>query len=118
MKERQMQSQIHSHEISQLEANLFSAFADPTRLLILYALHEQPRNVTELAENIGVTQPTTSRHLKILRDHELVHTTRQGVFITYALTDPRLIEALDILRSVLLDNLASKANLASDGMFH
>ena len=65
-------------EISQLEANLCSAFADPTRILILYALNEHPRNVTELTNELGTTQSTTSRHLKILRERGLVHTIRIG----------------------------------------
>lgn len=103
-----------TQEISQLEANLCSAFADPTRILILYTLNDQPRNVTELAKDLGATQPTISRHLKILRDHGLVQTTRQGVSITYSLVDNRLIKALDILRTVLHDNLTTRANLVSE----
>jgi DNA-binding transcriptional ArsR family regulator len=106
--------QTLAHEISQLEANLCSAFADPTRILILYTLNEHPRNVTEITNELGSNQPTISRHLKILRDHELVHTTRQGVSITYSLADPRLIQALDLLRAVLHDTLLSKANLIID----
>jgi len=103
-----------TQEVSQLEADLCSAFTDPTRLLILYSLNEQPRNVTELVNSLGATQSTISRHLKVLRDHGLVQTTRQGVSITYMLTDHRLINALDILRVVLHDNLTSKASLMVD----
>jgi DNA-binding transcriptional ArsR family regulator len=103
-----------TQEVSQLEANLCSAFADPTRILILYALNEQPRNVTELVNELGANQSTVSRHLKVLRDHGLVQTARQGVCITYTLADTRLIKALDILRAVLHDNLTSKANLMVD----
>ena len=109
-----MISQTLSQEISQLEANLCSAFADPTRILILYALNEQARNVTELAHDLGITQPTASRHLKVLRDHGLVHTSRQGASITYEIVDRRLIEALDILRGVLRDSIVVKANLIAD----
>jgi ArsR family transcriptional regulator len=82
--------------------------------LILYALNEQPRNVTELVNDLGANQSTVSRHLKVLRDHGLVQTTRQGVCITYTLADTRLIKALDILRAVLHDSLTSKANLMVD----
>jgi len=103
-----------THEISQLEANLCSEFADPTRILILYALNAQPRNVTELTHDLGITQPTASRHLKVLRDHMLVHTNRQGSCITYELADRRLIEALDILRAVLRDTITVKANLIAE----
>ena len=103
-----------AQEVSQLEAELCFALSDPTRILILYALNEHPRNVTELTIELGTTQSTTSRHLKILRDHGLVRTTRQGVTIIYELTDNRLIEALDILRSVLRNSITLKANLIAE----
>ncbi len=103
-----------TQEVSQLEANLCSAFSDPTRILILYALNEQPRNVTELVNELAANQSTVSRHLKVLRDHGLVRTARQGTCVTYALTDKRLISALDILRAVLRDSLASRASLINN----
>lgn len=100
-------------EITQLEANFCAALSDPNRLLILYALNESPRNVTELANEIGLNQPTTSRHLKILRERGLVDTVRAGTTITYRLADPRLIQALDIMRSIMRDRLAYQANLVN-----
>ena len=103
--------QTQTFEISQLEADLCYAISDPTRILILYALKEQPRNVTELTQDLGINQPTVSRHLKILRNQGLVQTTRKGVSVIYALADKRLINALDILRAILHDNIASKANI-------
>jgi ArsR family transcriptional regulator len=109
-----MSFQPLTHEVSELEADLCYAFVDPIRILILYALNEQPHNVTELTNELGIPQPTTSRHLKVLRDHGLVRTTRHGVSIRYELADCRLIEALNILRTVLRDQISSKANLVSE----
>ena len=103
-----------AQEVSQLEADLCFALADPTRILLLYALNEKPRNVTELTAELGITQPTTSRHLKILRDRGLVQTTRQGTTIQYELHDKRLIQALDLLRGVLRDRLNYRANLLEE----
>src|SRR5512135_660700 len=101
-----MVSQALAQEISQLEADFCFALSDPTRLLILYTLAEQPHNVTELSNELDVIQPTTSRHLKILRDRGLVTSERQGTTITYRLADERLIQALDLLRTVMRDRLA------------
>ena len=110
-KKESMQISSLKLEVSQLQANMCSAFTDPTRILILYVLHEKPCNVTELANLIGIPQPTASRHLKVLRDHGLVQTSRSGVTITYSLVDERLIQSLEILRTVLHDTITSKANL-------
>jgi DNA-binding transcriptional ArsR family regulator len=103
-----------THEVSELEANLCSAFADPTRILILYALNNQPCNVTDLARGLGLAQPSVSRHLKVLRDHNLVRTTRAGVSIVYELADYRLIEALNIVHAVLRDQISHKASVVSE----
>ena len=101
-------------EITQLEANFCAALSDPNRLLILYALNEKPLNVTELTNELGLSQPTMSRHLKVLRERGLVQATRTGTVITYNLSDPRLIQALDLLRNVMRERLTYQANLINE----
>ena len=101
-------------EITQLEANFCAALSDPNRLLILYALNEKPLNVTELTIELGLSQPTMSRHLKVLRERGLVQTARTGTVIKYSLSDPRLIQALDLLRNVMRERLTHQANLINE----
>ena len=102
---------ILAQEVTQLHADICSALADPRRILLLYALAEQPRNVNDLANEIGISQPATSRHLKLLRERGLVTATRDGANVAYSINDHRLIEALDLLRAVLRDRLAHSASL-------
>src|SRR5512147_1048705 len=109
-----MVNQTLKEEVIQLEANFCSALSDPTRIFILYALNENPLNVTELTNELGIPQPTTSRHLKVLRERGLVYTERQGTVITYHLADQRVIQALDLLRSVMRDRLTQRANIVSE----
>lgn len=110
-----MVSQALQQEISQLEADFCFALSDPTRLLILYTLAEDPHNVTELSNELDVIQPTASRHLKILRERGLVVAERQGTTVTYHLADARLIQALDLLRTVMHDRLTYRAGLMEEG---
>jgi DNA-binding transcriptional ArsR family regulator len=109
-----MISQGLSQEVCLMEAELCSAFSDPTRILILYELDEQPRTVTELTVDLNLSQPTVSRHLKVLRDRGLVAADRQGTNMHYHLTDRRLLEALDILRAVMRDRIMHRANLVTE----
>ena len=104
-----------TQEVTRLHAEICSALADPSRILILYALADKPFTVNELANELGFSQPTTSRHLKILREHELVTAVRQGANVEYSLSDLRLITALDLLRAILRDNFARHASLAMVG---
>jgi DNA-binding transcriptional ArsR family regulator len=111
MKEVRMEAQSLSIEIIQLHADVCSALADPKRILILYAVAEGGLNVGDIAQRIGMTQPTASRHLKLLRERGLVRATRQGTNVSYHLTDMRLIEALDLLRAVLRDRIYHRLSL-------
>jgi ArsR family transcriptional regulator len=103
-----------TNEVTQLHAELCSALADPSRILLLYALAERPRNVSELALELGITQSAASRHLKTLRERSLVQATRRGASVEYQLADHRLIEALDLLRSVLRGRLSYRASLVAE----
>jgi ArsR family transcriptional regulator len=100
-----------SQEVNRMHADICSALADPTRILLLYLLSEKACTVGELTQKLGASQPTTSRHLKILRERGLVSATRQAQNVEYALTDARIIEALDMLRAVLRDSIAQRATL-------
>lgn len=100
-----------TEEVTALHANICSGLADTRRILILYALHEKPRNVSELAGELGISQPTASRHLHLLRERGLVTAKREGQAVVNTLADKRIIQALDLLREVLASNLQSQAAL-------
>ncbi|MFL7891948.1 MAG: ArsR/SmtB family transcription factor [Anaerolineales bacterium] len=107
-----MVSPALTQEITNLHAGICSALADPRRILMLYALNEKPRNVSELAEELGISQPTASRHLNLLRERGLVTARRDGQSVVNSLADERIINALDLLREVLASNLKSQVALA------
>ncbi len=99
-------------EIRELHAQICQALADPTRILLLYALAEGPKNVGELAEELALSQPNVSRHLKLLRERGMADATRDGANVIYSLRDKRVIKALDLMREVLADQLLQRAQLA------
>ena len=106
-----MVSPALTEEITALHAGICSGLADTHRILMLYALKERPRNVSELAEELGISQPTASRHLNLLRERGLVIGKREGQSVVNSLADPRIIEALDLLREVLANNIQNQAAL-------
>lgn len=102
-------------EIVRLHAQVCSGLADPNRIMIIYSLADGPHNVGEIASLVELPQPTVSRHLKILRERGIVHFAREGQTIQYMLSDRRIIQALDLLREALADQLKDQAALA-DGL--
>ena len=99
-------------EIDLLHKRICYALADPKRILILYVLSEGSLRVGELVQALDLPQSTVSRHLRVLRERGLVQTERRGTAIHYTLADPRIIEALDVLRAILATQLAASADLA------
>ncbi len=98
-------------EIHLLHAEICQALADPKRIALLYTLDGGPQCVTDLADVMGVPQPTASYHLKILRERGLVTAESEGTTVYYSLADRRIIRALDTLRALLADILVHQAEL-------
>lgn len=99
-------------EVVRMHAQVCSGLADPNRILIIYSLAEGPRNVTDIASAVELPQPTVSRHLKILRERGIVRAERDGQTINYHISDMRIIQALDLLRTTLADQLREQVLLA------
>jgi DNA-binding transcriptional ArsR family regulator len=85
------------------EAQALRALADPTRLAILRVLANEPCCVSSLAQTLQLSQPTVSRHLRILHNVLLVSARRQGQNVLYELSDRRIIKAIASLCQVLGD---------------
>lgn len=78
-------------------AEHFRALGEPTRLLLLNALRDGERSVSELVEATGLGQANTSRHLSLLHSLDFVNRRREGVNVLYSLADPRIFELCDIM---------------------
>ncbi|MGN9838134.1 DUF5937 family protein [Nonomuraea sp. H19] len=70
-----------------------AALQDPTRLRLCYAILRNPVATAELATQLGMTAPQVSRHLRRLREAQLVHTHRRGSVVYYQL-DAAAVERL------------------------
>jgi ArsR family transcriptional regulator, zinc-responsive transcriptional repressor len=71
-------------------SELFSALASPVRAAVVHRLTQRGWSVTELAEELGVSQPLVSQHLRVLRAARVVEATRTGRTTTYALQDEHI----------------------------
>src|SRR3954468_3625307 len=73
----------------------WQALSDPHRRAVLELLLERPRPVGELVEQLGLSQPGTSQHLKVLREAGLAQVRQDATRRVYAL-DPGPIRELDV----------------------
>ncbi len=86
-------------------ADLFKGFADPTRVHILsLLLVQQELCVTEIAEEVGVSQSGISHQLRLLKQMDLVKFRRDGKTLWYSLADDHVRTILKMgLEHVMCD---------------
>jgi DNA-binding transcriptional ArsR family regulator len=73
-------------------ATTFEVLAEPRRRHILDLLRERPRSVGELVDLLGLTQPGTSKHLRVLREAGLVRVRQDAQRRWYELRPEPLVE--------------------------
>ncbi len=95
----------HQRAAAERLAHDFKLLSDPTRVLILTELDRAPSTVGEIAERVGVAQPTASVHVRQLREAGLLVATRAGSSTSYRVERHRLREALQSAQESLLPML-------------
>lgn len=97
------QHNIHVLDEEQLfkMSELFKAFADSTRIKILYLLFEEEHCVGDIAEDVGVSQSAISHQLKLLRYMKLVKSRREGNTVYYDLADDHVKTIINMAKEHL-----------------
>jgi ArsR family transcriptional regulator len=82
-------------------AALFKALADPVRLRVLSFIAAQPAGeacVCHVVGPVGLSQPTVSHHLKLLREAGLLERDKRGAWVYYRV----IPERLEAIRAALM----------------
>ena len=101
-------------DIFELHADLCKTLSNPKRLMILALLAKKEMSVGEIAEVIAVPLSNVSQHLSLLKAQSLVQTRKDGQTVHYSLTDRRIIQACTLIRSVLLDKMKERGQIARE----
>lgn len=78
-------------------ANRFRALSEVSRLKIVQCLQDGEKNVTEIVESTGLSQPNVSRHLQILVQAGLIGRKKDGLSVLYKITDKTLSKICKIV---------------------
>jgi ArsR family transcriptional regulator len=98
--------------IYRLHAQFCKTLSDANRLLIIAELAKGEVSVNELAQRLQLRQANASKHLGLMRERGLVVARRDGATIYYSLSDPRIIEAIKLLKEVQADQIEKQYSLA------
>jgi len=97
---------------------VFKALADPTRRQVLALLKDGPLTAGELADHFDVSKPTMSAHFTVLREADLIDSSKAGKTIVYCLKLSVLEEALAGFAELLgIQAKAPLGNLHAEATF-
>ncbi|HRJ55428.1 MAG TPA: metalloregulator ArsR/SmtB family transcription factor [Anaerolineales bacterium] len=97
--------------IFDLQAELCLAMGHSVRQQIVHLLHEGPKRVNAIAEELDIRQATASRHLAVLRNAGILSSTRHGTDIVYQIANPRITEICEMMRAVLAERANQRSGI-------
>ena len=94
----------------QTVAFVAKSLSDENRLRILLCVKEGKKSVSGIVEELNLSQPLVSHHLKELRRSLLVKVERRGPFVYYEIADARILEIVAALQDLATDLLAARTS--------
>jgi DNA-binding transcriptional ArsR family regulator len=91
---RELAERVADVKQARIRGRFFKSLGDDSRQRIINLLAVREMCVCELMSALKMTQPTTSHHLKILENAEIVKSRKDGKWVFYSLSDPARIETL------------------------
>jgi DNA-binding transcriptional ArsR family regulator len=106
--------QLQTEQPTSVEERLRSAaflakvLSDGNRLRILLFISNGRKSVSSIVEELALSQPLVSHHLKELKRSLLVKVEREGPFVYYELSDDRILSIVQTLSEIAMDLLKSQ----------
>ncbi|HHN64283.1 MAG TPA: ArsR family transcriptional regulator [Nitrospirae bacterium] len=103
----------NNKRIFEMQAEVCKTLTNPKRLEIIHALKDGEKNVTELVEILGIPKANVSQHLSVMKNRGILKSRREGVNIYYSISNPKVIEACNLMREVLTEQLKERESILS-----
>ncbi len=104
-----MEDQLYLHH-----AEMCKVFSHPKRLELINILRDKEMNVGELSQKLGLPIGNLSQHLAMMRQRRILVSRKGGNVVYYRIANPRLLEAFDLLREIMFEQIRQDAALIQD----
>ncbi len=101
-----MEDRIYSYH-----AEMCKVLSHPKRLELINVLRDQEVSVGELCQRLEVTPANLSQHLAMMRERHILVSRKEGNVVYYRIANPKLLQAFDMLREILFEQIREDAAL-------
>ncbi len=101
-----MENQLYAYH-----AEMCKVFSHPKRLELINILRENEMSAGEIGERLRITPANLSQHLTMMKERRILVSRKDGNVVYYRITNPRLLEAFDMLREILFEQIRQDAAL-------
>ena len=99
--------------ILKLQADICKIFANDKRLGIIDLLKSREMSNSELMQKTGLNKVTMSQHMNVLKSKGVIVVRRDGVQLYYRIANPKIIQACNLMREVLIEQLQENDKVVS-----
>ncbi len=104
-----MEDQLYAYH-----AEMCKVFSHPKRLELINILRDREMSVGELRERLGLSLANLSQHLTMMKERHILISRKEGNMVYYRIANHRLLEAFDLLREILFEQIRHDAALIQD----
>jgi ArsR family transcriptional regulator len=106
--------QMKKNNFYVLHADVCKTLSNPRRQAVIDSLRHGSLTVNDLIEKTGIPQANLSQHLAILRTKGVVRTKKEGNHVYYSMSNPKILEAYDLISEVLMEELKNRSDLVKE----
>jgi len=100
-------------EIYELQADVCKIFSNAKRMEIISMLKDREMSAGALLEKIVLSKANLSQHMAVLKAKGVILTRREGVNIYYRIANPKIIQACNLMREVLMEQIQEKGRIVN-----
>lgn len=101
-----MESRIYVYH-----AEMCKVFSHPKRLELLNVLRDKEMSVRDLSEKLELSSSNLSQHLSMMKNRRILVSRKEGNVVYYRIANPRILEAFDLLREILFEQIRQDSSL-------
>ncbi len=95
-------------------AEMCQVFSHPKRLELINVLRDREMSAGELGQVLGLAPANLSQHLTMMKERRILISRKEGNMVYYRVNDLRFLQAFDLLRTILFDQLRRNGALVAE----